>query len=185
MPVPDFSPGEVLTAAAMDSIGMWKVASGTLNASATNFVGCFTSAYRNYRIVFTEMNSAAGFFGYRMLQGATANATAYNFYLSGGANTAGFLANAGNSQSYGSLGFIFSPVTGGCASGSYDIMCPQISTTRTWLTGGYDTFNFGTSINFYTGGSVHDVSAAYDGIQILTTAAGNLTGNVRIYGYRD
>lgn len=166
--------------------GLQLVASRTLNANTTNIEGCFTSEFRNYRIVLAEMNSTAGFFGFKMLNGSTPNSSGYSFALSGRTNTGATpIQDVGSSLAYGVFGYIYSSVAGGCAAGSYDIMSPQISTTRTWLNGGYDTFNFGTSINFYNGGCVHDSVAAYDGIQILTTAAGALTGQVRIYGYRD
>ena len=77
MPVPDFSPGEVLTAAAMDSIGLWKVASGTLSGTATNFVGCFTSDYTNYRIVVDGITfNTTGDVYIQFLNNTTPNATA-------------------------------------------------------------------------------------------------------------
>jgi hypothetical protein len=52
MPVPDFSPGEVLTAAAMDSIGLWKIASATFTATNSLAIdNIFTSAFTDYKII--------------------------------------------------------------------------------------------------------------------------------------
>jgi len=52
MPVPDFSPGEVLTAAAMDSIGLWLVKTQTIGTgvSSVTVTGAFSSSYENYLI---------------------------------------------------------------------------------------------------------------------------------------
>ena len=52
MPVPDFSPGEVLTAAAMDSISAWLVSTTTIGTGVTSVPvnNCFSSNYDNYRI---------------------------------------------------------------------------------------------------------------------------------------
>jgi hypothetical protein len=52
MPVPDFSPGEVLTAAAMDSIGLWLVKTVTIGSAVTSVpvADAFSSTYDNYLI---------------------------------------------------------------------------------------------------------------------------------------
>ncbi len=70
MPVPDFSPGEILTASAMDSIGLWRVTTCTVSsaggtaATASNGVitigtgntsvtvnNAFSADYDNYKII--------------------------------------------------------------------------------------------------------------------------------------
>jgi hypothetical protein len=51
---PDFSSGAVLTAAQMNSVGLWKVASGSLSTATTNFQGCFTSDYRDIALSLTH-----------------------------------------------------------------------------------------------------------------------------------
>ena len=72
MPVPDFAPGEILTAAAMDAVGLWRVTTCTVSsvggtaATASNGVitvgtnntsvtvsNAFSSDYDNYKIVYT------------------------------------------------------------------------------------------------------------------------------------
>jgi hypothetical protein len=62
MPVPDFSPGEVLTAAAMDSIGLWLVKTVTIGAGVTSVpvTGAFSADYQNYRIIITNNSSNGG-----------------------------------------------------------------------------------------------------------------------------
>ena len=55
MPVPDFSPGEVLTAAAMDSIGLWLVKTQAVGAGVSTIVvsDAFSANYDNYLITYT------------------------------------------------------------------------------------------------------------------------------------
>ena len=52
MPVPNFSPGEVLTAGAMDSIGLWLVKSQTIGAgvSSVPVTGAFSADYDRYKV---------------------------------------------------------------------------------------------------------------------------------------
>jgi hypothetical protein len=55
MPVPDFSPGEVLTAAAMDSIGLWLVKTQTVGSAVASVTvtDAFNADFSNYKIVIT------------------------------------------------------------------------------------------------------------------------------------
>jgi hypothetical protein len=184
MPVPDFSPGEVLTAAAMDSIGLWKVASGPLSGASTNFVGCFTSNYRNYRIEVTDVTQTVGWCAFRFLQGTTAIVANYYFALPGRTSAGVNVGDQGGAVSFIGAGYVYQSTAIGSMSCSYDIFSPQ-QTKTTFTTGGYSSLNSGVAYNFYSGGAAYDGSAVFDGIQILTTGSGSQAGNVRIYGYRD
>jgi hypothetical protein len=53
MPVPDFSPGEVLTAAAMDSIGLWLLETRTTSGATVDFFNKLSADYLNYSIIIT------------------------------------------------------------------------------------------------------------------------------------
>jgi hypothetical protein len=80
MPVPDFSPGEVLTAAAMDSIGLWLVSTTTIGTGVTSVPvnNCFSSNYKSYRIII-ENNDTNGSASHDIqLQGIAAN-----YYMAG------------------------------------------------------------------------------------------------------
>jgi hypothetical protein len=61
MPVPDFSPGEVLTAAAMDSIGLWLVKSQTVGAGVSDVTvpDAFSDDYDNYEVVYQTGDASA------------------------------------------------------------------------------------------------------------------------------
>ena len=185
MPVPDFSPGEVLTAGAMDSIGLWKVASGTLSSTATNFVGCFTDDYRNYRIVIESLNfDNSGDVYIQLLDGTTpVTSTDYNWAYRGLNASGGSADNSNSSQAFAYTGLSQSGASGAVISaGSMDIYGPKLP-QRTFATcnaSGYAT-------NFYTRNGMMELNttAPYNGIRFLTIGGVNVTGQVRIYGYRN
>jgi hypothetical protein len=184
MPVPDFSPGEVLTAAAMDSIGLWRVASGTLSGTAVNFANCFTSDFTNYHIVFDSVTwSAGGDVLYQFLNGTTPNTTS-NYYW---AYTGLTITNAATSSTNSSSSFGYTGMSTTVAfnvtmsSASIDVYAP-LSAQRTFIT----SSALGHSLNFYHrhGMGGQNELLAFNGIRFLTNSATTFTGNVTIYGYR-
>ena len=74
MPVPKFAVGEVLTAQAINQVGLWKIASNFLSGTATNFAGCFPTDYTNFRIVIDQIvfDTAPAELYYQFLNGTTA-----------------------------------------------------------------------------------------------------------------
>jgi hypothetical protein len=185
MPVPDFSPGEVLTAAAMDSIGLWKIASGTLSTATTDFVGCFTSDYTNYRIIIDGLSfSATGTLHYRMLSGTTpaTGATDYQHSYTG-LTVGGAASNANNAGTdignFGTLNIGANNLP--ICSVAADILNPQTA-LRTLVIS--STVLHPSALANRNGMSYHNVAASYDGIRISTFTATTVSGNVTIYGYR-
>jgi hypothetical protein len=178
MPVPDFSPGEVLTAAAMDSIGLWLVktqAVGTAVASV-EVTGAFSSDYDNYRITWTG-GTLGGTENMRMILGATATGyysqTIYQTYAS---NVAPF-ANAPDNNAV--RWTLVGVGTTAFASVRMDLFNPN-RTTRTLMSAQYASNTAaGTSNGFL------DNATAYTSFT-LSPAAGTMTGGtVRVYGYRN
>jgi hypothetical protein len=191
MPVPDFSPGEVLTAAAMDSIGLWKVgeftASGTSRALVCDNV--FTSDYENYLVVYRlnstiQLNSA--YFQFLDTSGATVSAGYYSQtyaqdYATNGSTTFSTLyTNAG--VYVGSI-----PNSGGGPSmlnSNFTIYAPRLS-IATAVTGQNVGIRSGAA--FYGGQIMSQMTTdqQHRGIRFDNDGGGNLTGTVRIYGYRN
>jgi hypothetical protein len=185
MPVPDFSPGEVLTAGAMDSIGLWKVATGSLSGTATNFVGCFTDDYRNYRIVIESLNfNNSGDVYIQLLNGTTPDASAGYFWAYRGINASGTaLDNTNASQTFAFTGCSNIGANGvEISAASIDAYGPKLP-QRTFFTSNAS----GYSTNFYARNGMMELNStsAYDGIRFLTLGGVNVTGQVRIYGYRN
>lgn len=187
MAIKTFTTGEVLTASDTNTYlansGLVYVGGGALSSTATNFQGCFTSEYRDYRIVIDQINfSAAGDLFMQFLLGATPNTSAnYYWYMYG------IQHNGAATNSNGSANTVCYTGSGSNGAGlvgavSLDIYAPAISPAITIYTNTANGYN-GLYYNRQGGGTLN-VTTAYDGIRFLTTTATTVTGNVHIYGYR-
>ena len=185
--LPAFTTGQVFTSAAandMANSGLVYVTSGPLSSTATNFVGCFSSTYTDYKIVVDSISwNASGDLYYQMLSGTTpATAGDYYWAMRGIKATGVAYDSSASAQGIGYLGTTNNGannlVVGSC---SWDIFGPQLA-QRTLITGqgiGVATDFFGLS-----GMNSHNLTNAYTGIRLLTNSATTFTGNVSIYGYR-
>jgi hypothetical protein len=182
---PDFTNGTALEASSLNSVGLWKVASQTLSGTATNIVGCFTDDYRNYRIVIESLNfNASGDVYIQLLTGTTPETAAAYFWAYRGINASGTAAdNVNTSQTFAYTGCSNIGAIGvEISAASIDVYSPKLA-QRTFFTSnasGYVT-------NFYTRNGMMELNSttAYDGIRFLTIGGVNVTGQVRIYGYRN
>jgi hypothetical protein len=178
MPVPDFSPGEKLTADAMDSIGLWRIASSTFTSQAViHFQNVFTSKYSNYKVIISNFSrSAIGNLSFRLSAGGTVSSTAYymgaaGFYSSG-------VSASDNLSNSVIMNCLYCNTTPQGASW-FDVYNPAVA-AQTAFTGQY-TFNVGTDSGIRNWGGSHQVATAYDGIYF---SEGTFTGTITIYGYR-
>jgi hypothetical protein len=183
MPVPDFSPGEKLTAAAMDSIGLWKVASGTLSTATTNFVGCFTSDYTNYRIVIDSLNfSGTGDLYWQLLTGTTVESGNNYKWAMTGLTESGLATNSATAASTrGYTGATSQTASLVLSSSTMDVLGPNLAQRTLCMVAAS-----GLEAAYYhrTGWAQYNQTNAYDGIRFTTATAVTVTGNVTIYGYR-
>lgn len=181
MPVPDFSVGEVLTAAAMDQVGMWRLGEATMtNTTSVSLDNVFTTNFDNYLIIWELTNTSANSDNVflKLRKSGTPSSTGYFnqwiYSLSTGNPTN---ANATNEARW-TIGYAGNRR----ASGFLTLFYPRISgtTAYTWQGGG--TSNGGVGL-IASGQGVHTVSDIYDGFQIETGT--NMTGKFRVYGYRN
>jgi hypothetical protein len=184
MTYPSFSAGEVLRAADMNAVGLWRVGGGALSTATTDFVGCFTGDYTDYRIVIDQITwSGTGDLYFRMLDGTTPETSALYSWAYNGISAVNVAANSvGNGQDLGYLGTSNNGLNNSVVgSASFDIYAPNIA-VRTLLTGS----GIGVVTDFVSkvGIAAHNVGTAYNGIRLLTGSAVTMTGNVSIYGYR-
>jgi hypothetical protein len=177
MPVPDFSPGEVLTAAAMDSIGLWKVA--TFTATSGSSLVCsnvFSSTFENYKIVCSGVRTT-GDAAISMKMGAAASGH-YAGYLR--ATTAsGF--NAGYDNNLASWSQVTVSTSSRSGQFSMDIFNPFLSQSTAMVGNSNDPR---TTANAPTGysGWMNDTNSYTS----FTLAGGTFTNiKVVVYGYRD
>jgi hypothetical protein len=178
MPVPDFSPGEVLTAAAMDSIGLWLVDSGTFTTDDLIADSVFSTTYDRYLLTtsFTyTITTAEMLLQFRTAgsNNATSNYTHQNsLFTSIGVFSRNTVATTSS---------MLTPNTGGNTwDMNLQILFPASSAnTRVISNGGIHT---GTLP--FIGNAAFNTTTAFDGIRIFPSA-GTLTGTYKIYGYRN
>jgi hypothetical protein len=181
MPVPDFSPGEVLTAAAMDSIGLWLVKTQTIGAgvSSVTVTGAFSADYDNYKI-----QIAGGV-------GSTDLDLRFNF----DGNTANYYTGvifhpysiaSGNAGGIGRNNLAYWDFAGGASTSNIYLNCDVLSPFLAKKSG----YSVQTVVG-NTGGSglvatgFHDSATSFTGFR-LQTSSGTLTGGtIRVYGYRN
>jgi hypothetical protein len=178
MPVPDFSPGEVLTAAAMDSIGLWLVKTQTVGAgvSSVTVTGAFSADYDNYKIT---LNGGTG--GATTIKFALTGSGAGNYYA--GYQNVSYTGTASTSSGNNLDSWVFAG--GSRASGAFlnvELMQPFL-TARTGFTvaSRVDADTSGGSTN---GNGYHNVAASYTGFT-LTVDQPITGGTIRVYGYRN
>lgn len=184
-----FVTGQVFTASDANNMansGLTYITSGSLSTATTDFVGCFTSTYDNYRIVITEpqVSSAADIY-FRLLDGTTPVATGY-YYVALGANVAGTIQNTfSGGSAAGEVYTGWTTTSGGAGTEIgglvFDILSPK-KAKRTTFTGSIASYQ--TNWKSATTSAVHGDATACSGLRISTLTAATLTGTATIYGYR-
>ena len=184
MPVPDFSPGEVLTASAMDSIGLWLVKTHTITGSAStvDVTSCFSSDYSNYRIVFDSLvTSGAVNLSLRFLVGSSSTDTGYyTSYFD--VSLGGTVAGGGQTDGTSALASIIGNTVS--AGGVIEVYGPNKANRTSFTTQGIDTRTNGSPMRQTTG--FQNSNTQFNGFRLLTLSAVTFTsGVIRVYGYRD
>jgi hypothetical protein len=187
MAIKTFTSGEVLTAADTNTYlansGLTYITEVSLSGSGQNIEGCFTSTYRDYRIIVSNGSlSAATDFAYQLLVGSTATTTGY-WWAYTGLSGGGAAANQNGQNS--------NPCrTGASATGAgdsfglvMDIYAPQVSSSFTFVTSQASNFQ-SDDFRARSGGGGINATTQFTGIKFLSAGGQTMTGTVRIYGYR-
>jgi hypothetical protein len=179
MPVPDFSPGEVLTAAAMDSIGLWLVKTQTVGTGvpSVTVTDAFNANFDHYRVIY---QGGVGSTPQAMVMTLGSSSTGYYAgYLSVlyGADTLGYVRNS-NSSSW--------DVGGSYPNGNtldVTLFNPQ-KALRTGMNN-MGRVDYRTTGAAHTSGSgFHDSATAFTAFTLTVT--GTMTGGtIRVYGFRN
>lgn len=175
MPVPDFSPGEVLTAAAMDSIGLWLVKTQTIGSAVASVPvnDVFSSSYDNYLVTVNGGASSVGSV-LRMQMGATTSNYYYQLiYGVWGASVFG----EGNGTSS-----LWTSVGRGTTSG-LQMYCQLFNPNRATPTS-MSAFRITTSDVGTTYGLLENTTQ-YTAFTISPTSGTLTGGTIRVYGYRN
>lgn len=187
-----FTAGQILTATQMGTlqtnIGLTYITGGALSSTTTNFAGCFTSSFENYRIEFSKISmNTGGYLSFRMLNSTTAFTTAvyHSGLVSTNSQSTTVTVDKVDAATFGIFGYSFQATTDGSMSAASDFMNP-FGTGRTFYTGGASSYYaIAPFFSISNGGGGVNSTNSFDGIQILNSNGGTIAGNVRIYGYRN
>lgn len=185
---PTFTSGSILTAAQMNSVGLWKIGDFTASGSSRALVcdNVFTSNYEKYRVV-VSMRSTANlngmYFQYINSAGSTVTGsyygTAYGQDFASG--TTGFAVAPSTGAHY--IGWVPNGSTLGLAS-YLDITEPASSSLVTHMNGQFTGILSGSQYLAGTCYGMMTVTTAMRGLRFDNDAGTNLTGKVTVYGYR-
>lgn len=159
-------PGGSVTVGPMNRITY----SSTSSSNGITVNGCFTSAYKNYKIVLTVPSANANAqFLFQLTQSGTPSSVNYMTSGSGGSSTTG--------NPY--IEIMYGNYTTGTGAVSFDVYQPNetINTTVThdWL---YDD---GGTFLYTRKGTRHRVATAYDGFKLYGPTS--ITATIQIFGY--
>ena len=188
MGYPSFAVGDVLTANDMNAVGLWRITSGitatngtvssgvvTANNTITSLTvsGCFSSSYKNYRIIVSGGSASTGGDMTFQLSGSTGStySTGGVFTTYGSTTVTGYGPAATTTWRVGYYGVANTAVI-------IDVFEPQLArATRMVAT---------SSSGFYYSHTGQDTSTAQSTGFVLGISAGTFSAQeVRVYGYRD
>jgi hypothetical protein len=172
---------------AVGNSGLVYITGGTQSGStALNADGVFTSAYTNYRLVMTSIETSVAERALRInfRSGGTTNVDALFDYAYRGLRANGVSGDTSlSSQSFAEIGvYIASYANLELGSASIDINGPQISKRTFGLANaiGYE----GGVFQMRNGGFVFNGTNSFDGFRISLNSTGNVTFQWQLYGYR-
>ena len=172
---PDFSSGAVLTAAQMNSVGMWLVKTQTvgIGVASVTVTGAFSADYDNYRIIYTDgVQSVNDRMNIRFGSSTTGYYAGFNgaFYATG-------LSNAGGVNNGAQM--IIGGGDGNASAVNAEIMLPF---KAKYTTTTFSAIFVDTAI---VGAGRHAVATSFSAFTLLPGAGTMTGGTIRVYGYRN
>jgi hypothetical protein len=176
MPVPDFSPGEVLTAAAMDSIGLWLVKTQTIGTgvSSVTVTDAFSATYDNYKVTFSGGISSTSNSALNLRFGAKTTNYRSGMLYNSWANTP--ISLGGTTET--SILYAGSLSSTGCFV-NMDVINPFLA-LNTLVNASYNHLNTAG----YAFGNTGDTTS-YSDFTLIPTSGTLTGGTIRVYGYRN
>lgn len=177
MSYPVFASGDVLNASDMNAVGMWLITTQNITAGTNlqTISNCFSSTYKNYKIVFSEVDMVNADDGIQVYFEATAPAS--NYFSRQQYSKYDGTANAFNSTNNG--GYWWTGL-GGTESNTHlimDISNPNLAK--------YTTFSCQWQSDNYAGWAGGQVKTTTQYTSIRFKAGGNFnSGSIQVYGYR-
>ena len=183
MAIKTFTAGSVLTASDTNTFlansGLVYVGQSTGTATSLFVDNVFTSTYQNYRIVVSLDSAAAN--GQMLIRfrasGSPNNTSNYfwgGYYITFGSGT---VTGEGATTAVTS-GRVGAVNTAGSAC-SFDLFAPQVAQETLWVAPHQVLDTYIRHMQGY-----FNATTQFDGIEVYNNAGGNITGAVRVYGYR-
>ena len=174
---PDFTSGQILTAAQMNAVGMWLVKTQSFTAESPLITDVFTADYENYVATFRATSSLTGWYTLvQLINGTTPKTSSYS-RAGLVSSTAGSLsADGGGTGQDGWRSNVQS------TSGIYTTM----TFFRPFLTSETGFKSEGSTSGYYAAGGSQNESYSATGFKILASGnAATYTGTVSVYGYNN
>lgn len=178
---------EILTSADTNTFlansGLVYITQQAMTTTTTSINNCFTSAYRNYRIVIaTNQISSNASFNFRLRVGGTdSSAASYKFGQQYVTTVGGSGVDNANAGTEVRVGYVAS--ANGDTETVLDICDPQ---TATRTKGNYQFFGYdGGAWAQRQAGWMFDATTQFDGISFFTSAGAVTSGTIYVYGYRN
>jgi hypothetical protein len=177
---PDFTTGQVLTAAQMNAVGMWLVKSDTITSgNSKEITACFSADYDNYKIVLSNIR-ASGTVNVFMRMGTTATGVYYYAGLSRQYNAATTNGEQGAGATQWLLGAISTSTES--AAAAIELQMPNMAQVTTFSSLGSDPRTAGAGARNYAG-YINNTTAYTSFTLLLDGGATFSTCNVKVYGY--
>jgi len=170
---PDFTAGQVLTAAQMNQIGLWHISRTTIGSAVVSVTisGCFTADYTNYRVIVSGLTSASTGAGLNMTvagAGATAHYSTTAYYTAG-ASTLGHATKNGSTVID----------VGGVVGTAFDVMNAGETSNNIFVS------SISCDDQYYRSTAARIEYTAIPASMTLSTNTGTMTGGfIDVYGYR-
>jgi hypothetical protein len=150
-------------------------------ASTVSVNNCFTSAYENYQIVFNFNGSTTGETLLRMrVSGTDTSGTSYDSQrIEGTSSSTGGAINTSTSSF--NIGYAASAAT--TFNAFTNILAPQLATNTSMISSALRDSGVGGLWPQSAVGRLRNTTQ-YDGFTLFPTS-GTMTGNIRVYGYRN
>lgn len=178
MPVPVFTTGEVLTAANMNQVGLWRVGGGSFSAATSFDITGISSSYIYYKAVFSMTTSVTAGLQAVLYDGTTARNSLYY----AGVGYADYANAVGGANSSNSTTFFWA----GQATSAYrsQTVIEFRRKASEQFTFTLQAFEANTFRAIHSAG-FRNATDAFDRIRITPAGGATATGEWRLYGYRE
>ena len=183
MTYPSFTTGEVLTAADMNAVGLWKVGTGSATAqNRLNVSSCFSDDYAVYRVVVTNLTHSTANNLILRFSASGSDTAGGNYYTQRSEVTGGGVSGVSITGSSAIFPTYANSSAGSFVSMTFDVVNPKAATPTTVI-GGASRIDSATGLYMVTFSGLLNDSTSYDGISLVGNT-GNITATINIYGYR-